>query len=51
MHLKGDVHLNCSKVLRSPRWSYLCHKWPRICSTCLKHFPSFPYSWLITGFV
>jgi len=18
---------------------YLCHKWPRICSTCHKHFP------------
>jgi len=18
---------------------YLCHKWPRICSTCRKHFP------------
>jgi hypothetical protein len=29
---------------------YLCHKWPRICSTC-KHFPSFPYSRLITEFV
>ena len=26
---------------------YLCHKWPRICSTCR----SFPHSWLITGFV
>jgi hypothetical protein len=20
---------------------YLCHKWPRICSTCRKHFPVF----------
>jgi hypothetical protein len=30
---------------------YLCHKWPRICSTCRKHFPSFPHSRLITGFV
>ena len=31
---------------------YLRHKWPRICSTCLKHlFRSFPRSWLITGFV
>ena len=20
---------------------YLCHKWPRICSTCCKHFPVF----------
>jgi hypothetical protein len=18
---------------------YLCHKWPRVCSTCRKHFP------------
>jgi len=25
---------------------YLCHKWPRICSTC-----PFAYSWLINGFV
>ena len=30
---------------------YLCHKWPRLCSTCCKHVPSFPHSWLITGFV
>ena len=30
---------------------YLCLKWPRICSTCRTHFPSFPRSWLITGFV
>ena len=30
---------------------YLCHKWPRICSTCRKHFPSFPHSRLINGFV
>jgi hypothetical protein len=31
---------------------YLRHKWPRICSTCRKHFfRSFPRSWLITGFV
>jgi hypothetical protein len=30
---------------------YLCHKWPRICSTCRKHFQFFPHSWLITGFV
>jgi hypothetical protein len=29
---------------------YLCHKWPRICSTC-EHIPFFPHSWLITGFV
>ena len=29
---------------------YLCHKWPRIYSTC-KHFSSFPRSWLITGFL
>ena len=26
---------------------YLCHKWPRICSTSRP----FPHSWLITGFV
>jgi hypothetical protein len=30
---------------------YMCHKWSRICSTCRKHFPVLPYSWLITGFV
>jgi hypothetical protein len=30
---------------------YLCHKWPRICSTCRKHFPAFLHSRLITGFV
>ena len=30
---------------------YLCHKWPRICSTCRKHVPVFPHSRLITGFV
>jgi hypothetical protein len=30
---------------------YLCHKWPRICSTCHKHSPSFPHSRLITGCV
>ena len=30
---------------------YLCHKWPRICSICRKHFPFFPHAWLITGFV
>ena len=28
---------------------YLCHKWPRICSTYRKHFPS--HLWLIIGFV
>ena len=29
----------------------LCHKWPRICSTCHKHSPIlfFPHSWLISG--
>jgi hypothetical protein len=26
---------------------YLCHKWPRICSTCCKHFPVF--SWFLTN--
>jgi hypothetical protein len=30
---------------------YLCHKWPRICSICRYCNPSFPHSWLITGFV
>jgi hypothetical protein len=29
---------------------YLCHKWPRICSTCRKHFPVFSsfmtYHWV-----
>jgi hypothetical protein len=24
---------------RSTKHTYLCHKWPRICSTCRKHFP------------
>jgi hypothetical protein len=30
---------------------FLCHKWPRICFTCRKHFRSFPHSWPITGAV
>ena len=30
---------------------YLCHIWPRICSTFLSTSRSFPHSWLITGFV
>jgi hypothetical protein len=30
---------------------YLCHKWPRICSTCLNTSRSFPHSWLITACV
>ena len=30
---------------------YICYKCPRICSTCRKHFPAFPRSWLVTGFV
>ena len=25
---------------------YMCHKWPRICSTCRKHFPVL--SWFMT---
>jgi hypothetical protein len=29
---------------------YLCHKWPRICSTWRKHLPVLS-SWFITGFV
>ena len=31
---------------------YLCHKWPRICSTCRKHFPVLSslvtYHWFVT---
>ena len=30
---------------------YLCRKWPRICSTCRKHFLSSPHSWLLNGCV
>jgi hypothetical protein len=30
---------------------YLCHKWPRICSTCRNPSRFFPHSWLITGLV
>ena len=30
---------------------YLCHKWTRICSTCRKHFWSFPHVWLIPWIV
>ena len=30
---------------------YLCHKWPRICSTCCKHFPVLSSFMTITGFV
>ena len=30
---------------------YMCHKWGQICSICRKIFPSFPHSWLTTGFV
>ena len=30
---------------------YLCHKWPRICSTCRNPSRFFPHSWLITGIV
>ena len=38
------------RVFKHPT-SYLCQKWPQICSTCHKHFRSFPNSWFITGFV
>ena len=31
-----------------PAMAYLCHKWPWICSTCLKHFPILSS---FTGFV
>jgi hypothetical protein len=30
---------------------YMCHKWPRIYSTCSRNFQSFPHSWLITELV
>jgi hypothetical protein len=30
---------------------YMCHKWPRICSTCRKTSRSLPHLCLITGFV
>ena len=30
---------------------YLCHKWPRICSTCRRHFLVLSLLWLITGIV
>ena len=29
------------KVLRLSAMEYMCHKWPRIYSTCRKHFPVF----------
>ena len=29
----------------------LCHKWPRVCSTCRKHFPVLSHLKRITGFV
>jgi len=28
---------------------YLCHKWPRTCSTCRKHFPVLSFSLLTLG--
>ena len=39
----GSVEVITSKVLRSPPWFgwpvwNMCHKWPRICSTCRNHF-------------
>ena len=49
------VSQHISYKLRTCTWltvmQYLCNKWPRICSTCRKHFRSFPHSWLISGFV
>jgi hypothetical protein len=37
------VKLKLSFTVTSMTWltvmEYLCHKWPRICSTCRKHFP------------
>ena len=44
------IYIYISQLIRYSRLTameYLCHKWPRKCSTCL----SFPHSWLITGFV
>ena len=46
------VEVITSKVLRSPPWFgwspwNICHKWPRICSTCRKHFPVIStYHWI-----
>jgi hypothetical protein len=31
---KFHGHPRCLTVME-----YLCHKWPRICSTCRNHFP------------
>jgi hypothetical protein len=41
---KWKVQVITWNILQSPPWlgwlmEYLCHKWPRICSTCRKHFP------------
>jgi len=44
----------CSQGTQLGIWWYICALWlwwPRICSTCCKHFLSFPHSWLITGFL
>ena len=47
--LQDSLYLKCNFFLIT--CIIICHKWPRICSTCLKHFRSIPYSWVITGFV
>jgi hypothetical protein len=43
--LLGMLKSITSKVLRSSPWlceplRNICNKWPRICSTCRKHFPA-----------
>ena len=34
-----DFWLNSTTMTWLTAMEYLCHKWPRICSTCRKHFP------------
>ena len=42
-HVRGHLIHWCSVAVATMTWlsvmEYLCHKWPRICSTCHKHFP------------
>jgi hypothetical protein len=37
------IKASCYSIFATKTWltamEYLCHKWPRICSTCRKHFP------------
>jgi hypothetical protein len=50
--LQYGLHSFESCTIATMTWftamKYLCHKWPRIYSTCRNH--SFPHSWLLTGF-